>query len=147
MALLKGMTTYVAAQRELSSAYDSDLEVCHERQQGSPLPVQAQSRSPRHREKFAATRSQWFVDNRIYIRWSIFSRPLARIRTSYMRSNCKVQLKVLVMSSQTNIQGHCPACDLLLVRRLCTWTNEVDVIVIRTLGSGNRGVECDISLP
>jgi len=106
--------TYVAAQREAVVPLRLRLGSCHERQTGSPLPVQAQSRLAR-REKFAP-RAPVVVD----IESNSMVRPSRFLGNGsgnvYIADpDWQVQLRVLVGMSSRNIipkatAGCRPAC-------------------------------------
>jgi len=104
----QGMTTYVAAQRELSFRYDLRLGSCHERQQRLTLAIQAQvsDRFPR-RGKIRATRSSGFVDIESIFDGSTFHVP-CKDQNVYMQIPiARFNWRWLVMSLKDNTKGHC----------------------------------------
>jgi len=140
MALLKGMTTYVAAQRELSFRYDSDLEVVTSDKQRLTL-ASSGSVSLARPGKIRATRSSGFVDIESIFDGSTFT-FLGKDQNVYMQIPIAGSIEVLVDELKDKYQRPLPAADLLLPKAYAALTNEV--IDVKDLGSGViGGVECD----
>ncbi len=140
MSLLKGMTTYVAAQRELSFRYDSDLEVVTSDKQRLTL-ASSGSVSLARPDKIRATRLSGFVDIESIFNGTTFT-LLGKNQNVYMQIPISGSIEMLVDELKDKYGRPLPAADLLLPKAYEALTE--GVVDVKDLGSGViGGVECD----
>ncbi len=140
MALLKGMTSYVSAQQELSFRFDADLEVVTSDQQRLTL-ASSGSVSLDRPGRIRFSRSSGFADLESVFDGSTFT-LLGKNANVYMQVPIKGSLETLVDELKDKYRRPLPAADLLLPKAYAELTE--GVTDVKDLGSGVvGGVECD----
>ncbi len=140
MSLLKGMTSYVAAQQALSFQYDSDLEIVTTDRQRLTL-ASSGSVSLSRPGRIRATRSNGFVDTESVFDGTTFT-LLGKGRNVYMQVPIRGSIETLVDELKDKYRRPLPAADLLLPKAYDELTD--GVTDVKDLGSGVvGGVECD----
>ena len=140
MALLKGMTSYVSAQKALSFRYDSDLEIVTVDKQRLTL-ASSGSVSLARPGKIRASRSNGFVAIESIFDGSTFT-LLGKGKNVYMQVPISGSIETLVDELKDKYRRPLPAADLLLSTAYEELTE--GVVDVKDLGSGViGGVECD----
>lgn len=140
MSLLKAMTTYLAAQRQLSFRYDSDLEVVTSDKQRLTL-ASSGSVSLVRPDKIRATRQSGFVDIESMFNGTTFT-LLGKNQNVYVQIPISGSIEKLVDELKDKYGRPLPATDLLLPKAYAALTE--GVVDVKDLGSGViGGVECD----
>lgn len=140
LALLKGMTTYMAAQQAMSFRYDADLDVVTTEQQRLTLASSGTVSLARPgRVRF--TRSTGFADIETVFDGSTFT-LLGKKANVYMQVPFKGTIETMVDELKDKYRRPLPAADLLLPKAYAELTE--GVTDVKDLGSGVvGGVECD----
>ena len=140
MALLKGMTSYVSAQKALSFRYDSDLEVVTADKQRLTL-ASSGSVSLARPGKIRSSRSNGFVEIESVFDGTTFT-LLGKGKNVYMQVPISGSIETLVDELKDKYRRPLPAADLLLPTAYEKLTE--GVVDVKDLGSGViGGVECD----
>ncbi len=140
LALLKGMTTYMAAQQAMSFRYDADLDVVTTEQQRLTL-ASSGTVSLARPGRVRSTRSTGFADIETVFDGSTFT-LLGKRANVYMQVPFKGTIETLVDELKDKYRRPLPAADLLLPKAYAELTE--GVTDVKDLGSGVvGGVECD----
>ncbi|MCP9819624.1 DUF2092 domain-containing protein [Synechococcus sp. Cruz-9H2] len=140
LALLKGMTTYMAAQQAMSFRYDADLDVVTTEQQRLTL-ASSGTVSLTRPGRIRSTRSTGFADIETVFDGSTFT-LLGKRANVYMQVPFKGTIETLVDELKDKYRRPLPAADLLLPKAYAELTE--GVTDVKDLGSGVvGGVECD----